>query len=115
MGYSSQTDVLNRQDFEVSFTVEQDSNQTAQTLLTPTSGKSLQIKGVYINTEASSGDIRLYFATSANTVIKTYGATGPVTGYVPVFIQGQRNEPLKLTDTLGADQNYFILVNYKEV
>lgn len=115
MSFDSQTAVANRQDFTVSFTVEADTNQTAKTLITPTAGKSIVVKGYSIVTEGTSGSIRLYFATSANTVGKTYAANAPATGYTPVLIQGARNEVLSYTSTFGPDLKYFIVVNYKEV
>lgn len=115
MGTNSQTDIANRQDFEISFTSEFDTNQSAATIITPTAGKRLSVKGIYINAEAVSGDIRIYFPTSANTIMKSFAANTPCTGYVPLFVEGQRNEVIKMTSNLGADQNYFVLINYKEL
>jgi hypothetical protein len=114
MAYDSQTAILNRQDFDTTYTNEFDNDQTAANIITPTSGKSLKVVGYYINTEATSGTIRLYFATSANTVGEMYAVNVSATGYVPLVVTGQRNEPLKITSTLGAGQNYFLSINYKE-
>lgn len=110
----SLTTISNRQDFDTSLTYEADSDQAAATLLTPTSGKTLSIKGIYINTEATSGGIRIYTELSNDTLARTFAANTPCTGYIPLYKKLARNEKLKYTSTLGADQNYFIQVNYKE-
>ena len=119
MSYDSQTAILNRHSFTNSFTTEFDTDQTGVTLMTPTSGKYLKITGAYINSEASSGYVRIYFSDDendqVNTVIKTFAATSPTTGYVPLVINGDRDAVLKVDSTLGADQNYFMLINYSEV
>ena len=113
--FESQTQIANRHDFDTSYTNEFDKNQTAATIITPTSGTSLHIKGVYINTEGNSGYTRIYLGTSGNTVFTIYPAATPASGYVPVTIIGSRNEVLKITSTVGDDNNYYLLVNYKEV
>ena len=112
--YDSQTEIQNRHDFNLSFTNEYDTNNTNTTILTPSSGKSLKISGYMINTEGTSGIVKLHFLASANTVGKMFAVNGN-SGYVPIVVQGQRNETLRLTSDLGADQNFYILVNYKEV
>ena len=115
MSYDSQTFIANRRDFDTSYTNEFDQNQTAAALITPTSGKLLQIVGVYVATEATSGTLRLYMGTSSNTIVQMYASSGDTkAGYIPLSIVGTRNEVLRITSTLGADNNYWILVNYKE-
>lgn len=111
----SQTIIANRHDFQSSYTNEFDDNQTAATIITPTTGKYLSIKGIYINTEGNSGYIRVYFATSADTVFTIYAGATPASGYIPVTIDGAVNEVLSVTSTVGKDNNYFLLVNYREV
>ena len=114
MAVSSLTGIANRHDFDTPFTNEYDKNQTAATIVTPTSGKLLAVKGIYINTEGNSGYIRVYFGTSGNTIHTIYAAATPASGYVPIVISGARNEVIKLTSTVGDDNNYFIHINYKE-
>lgn len=115
MGYDSQTAVANRHDFDTSFTNEYDKNQSAATIITPTSGKKLVAKGIYINTEGNSGYIRVYFGTSNNTIFTIYPSATPASGYVPLYIEGSRNETVKITSTVGDDNNYYLLINYKEI
>ena len=119
MGYFSQTDILNRHDFEKSYTNEFDADQTGITIITPTSGKYLKVVGAYINSEATAGYVRIYFSDDendqVNTVLKTFATTSPTSGYIPVTINGDQNAVLKIDSTLGGGQNYFVLVNYSEV
>jgi len=113
-GTKSQTDIANSQDYDTTFTNEYSFDQTNGTILTPTSGKRLAIKGVYVGTTATTGECRLIIAdsTGTDTVVDFFG--NAQVGYIPVLIKGNRNAPLKVTSTLGADKNYFILVNYRE-
>lgn len=120
MSYDSQTAVSNRHDFDTTFTNEYDSNQDAD-IITPTSGKLIKVTGVQINVEGSvsSGYVRIYFADDENdqinTVAKVYAGSG-VNHFDmnPVVIRGDRDAPLKLEATTGADGNYFVAINYKE-
>jgi len=75
---SSLTAIDNRRDFTATFTNEYDNDQTAATLITPTSGKLLKVTGVYISSEGASASdkkIRLHFSTSDNTVATLYPFT----------------------------------------
>ena len=112
MAFESQTTLANRAGFSNSFTAEYDTNQTSATVITPATGKKLQVKGVYVGTGATSGKIRLFFSTSADTAAILYAADEP--GYIPLFVEGAVNESLKMTTDFGADTDYFVLVNYSE-
>jgi hypothetical protein len=119
MSIDSQTTVANRHDFEYTFTNEYDKNQTAKTIITPTTGKRIKVTGVSLSTEGASTagqKVRIYFATSADTVATIY-CTNAVqnTKVDPIVVTGGVNEPVKITSNLGDDQNYYIAVNYKEV
>jgi len=118
MAYDSTTNIKNRHDFETTFTAEYDNDQTAATIITPTTGKLIKVTGVRISTEGatSAGQfIRVYFATSADTIAKVF-CTNAVqnTEVDPIVIRGAQNEVVKITTTLGVDKNYHISVNYKE-
>lgn len=117
MAYKSLTGIANDHDFDKSLTVEFSENQTANVVLTPTTGRSLSVKGIYVGTEATTGNIRIFFTDDeddqTNTVWRFY-AEGGAPGYVPLKINGDQNATLKVTSTLGAAKKYFILINYKE-
>lgn len=112
----SLTAIANRQGFEKTFTAEYDTNQTGATLITPTAGTFLEISGVYISTDSTDGKVRVYFSDDENdqvdTVLTSYGADS--NNYVPLIKRGDRNAVLKFDSDLGADDNFFILINYKE-
>lgn len=108
--YKSLTAIANSVDFDTTFTNEYDQDQTGGNLIVPTSGTRLAIKGVYVTSEATTGYVRL--TIDSNTVFTVY--INSQAGYVPVIIRGLRNSPLKVSSTLGADKNYYILVNYRE-
>ena len=115
MSLDSPVTIANRHDFETSFTSEYDTNKTALTIITPTTGKIVGVKGIYINTEGNSGYIRVYFGTSGNSIFTIYAGATPASGYVPLVIDGSVNETIKVTSTVGNGNNYYLLVNYKEV
>src|SRR3990167_729839 len=116
MVYDSQTAIDNRHDYDKTFTAEYDTNQTGTTLITPTSGKLLKIVGVYISTDSTDGKVRVYFSDdendAVNSVLISYGADS--NNYVPMVVRGDRDAVLKFSSDLGADDNFFVLVNYKE-
>jgi hypothetical protein len=121
MSLDSLTTIANRHDFSNTFTSEYDRDQTAVTIITPTSGKSLKITGVYITTEGATTigqKIRLYFGTSSDTVVTLFPSAVTnqpstiITG--DIIVLGAVDEPLKITTDLGDGKNYFISVNYRE-
>lgn len=118
MGYDSLTAILNRHDFEETLTVEYDNDQAGGVILTPGTGKTLKVVGALISTEGTTGSVRIHFDDDeddqVNTVIELYAASAGSTGYVPLIVRGDRSATLKVTSTLGAGNNYFILVNYEE-
>ena len=112
---NSEVTILNRHDFTESLTTEFDNPIANFTLLTPSSGKRIHVKGVYISTESVNDTIKLHFATSIDTVIKIYPLAGiTVSGYIPLSLEGQRDEVLSLTATTNPNENYLIIVNYKD-
>ncbi len=113
----SLTTIANRQGFTKTFTAEYDTNQSGATLITPTAGKFLEVSGVYISTDSTDGHVRVYFSDDENdavdTVLISYGVDS--NNYVPLLKRGDVNAVLKFDSDLGADDNFFILVNYKEI
>jgi hypothetical protein len=117
MAVASLTGIANDQYYDKTFTAEYDTNQSGATLITPSSGKFLKIVGFYISTESTDGKVRIYFSDDENDAVQTVGTAFGANsgGYIPCFVKGDRNAVLKVDSTLGADDNYFILVNYQEV
>lgn len=113
-GTKSQTAIANSQDFDTTFTSEYSVDQTAGTILTPSTGARLAIKGVYVGTTATTGEARLIIADSTGTDTVVDFFANSQAGYVPLLIKGNKGAALKITSTYGADKNYFVLVNYRE-
>ena len=119
--YRSQTAIANDRDFTATFTNEYTEDQTAVAIITPSTGRSLKITGVYISTEGATTigqKVRLYFATSANTVASFFPSavadTASTIEIDKILVRGAQNEALSLTSNLGAGKNYYIAINYKE-
>lgn len=105
----AQTTIANAQHYSDTFTNQYDTQQTDLAIITPGSGESLSVKGVYVSTEATSGLIR--FKLGTNTVFTLFANAQP--GYVPLNVSGGVDEALTMTSALGADKDYFVAVNYR--
>ena len=101
---------VNIQQFLSSFAQDYSGAQTNLTIITPSSGKKLEIIGVYTSTSTVNIDVTLDFATSGNIVFKLYTAQRATATGIPCHHDGSTNESLRLT--CGA--NTFICVNYIE-
>lgn len=114
MATHSQTKVLNDMHFDKSATVQIDEQSTDIVILTPSTGKSIAIKGVLLTSDASSGQVRLHFAAdedgNANTIAVLY--VDGESGYLPLIMKGDPNEPVYV-DTTTAGPHY-IHINYRE-
>jgi hypothetical protein len=117
MAVDSLTDISNRTSFTNTFTAEFD-NDASESIITPTSGKSIKVVGVKFSTEGTgtAGEsIRLSFDTTGDTIFEWYPSTDPDsfdTG--DILIRGAQNEVITLNSDLEAENNFFIAVNYRE-
>lgn len=124
MTYVSQTQAANDTHFDKTFTNEIEGNQSGTTILTPTSGTALAIKGIYVNVDgggAAGSTVRLYFSDDENNQVNTVYFTkifaansGWLTGYIPMLIKGDKDAPLKMDATVGAGIDIYVMVNYRE-
>ena len=89
-------------------------NQSAVTLITPASGKKLQIIGCQITSDDSLFDVKVSFATSGKIVTQHF-EQGTLGSYIPLNIEGATNEVLTLDITDSAAQNWFFTINYAEI
>jgi hypothetical protein len=96
------------------FTDTYTGDQVNLNIITPAVGKQLRIIGVYITSDDANFTFTLDFATSAQTVLQVF-ESGQLGSNIPMRVQGNTNEPLRLNiDTLPAGK-WFVLVNYDEV
>ncbi len=101
---------VNIQQFLTSFAQDYSGAQTNLTIITPSSGKKIEIIGIYASTSTVNIDITLDFATSGNVVFKLYTAQRATAAGIPCHHDGAVDESLRLT--CGA--NTFICVSYME-
>ena len=101
---------VNIQQFVTSFAQDYPGAQTDLTIITPSSGKKLEITQIYTSTSTVNVDITLDFATSGNIAFKLYTAQKATEAGIPCHHDGAINESLRLT--CGA--NTFICVSYME-
>lgn len=103
-----------RHDFDTSYTNEFDNDQSNADIITPAAGKALRIASIAITTEATSGSLRLKIGS--NTLFTYFASSGNNgSGLIQLTREGGNDEAVKLTSTLGAGSNYFVLVNYEEI
>lgn len=97
-----------------SFSEEYSTSQTNTMIITPASGKKLDIVSVMIDINGNTGTVSLDFATSLKKVMRVYVAKTQHTVSGDLHIDGATNEVLTLNTTTG-DVEVFIIVNYREV
>ena len=86
------------------------------TILTPTSGKKIDTRSVYISTDSSAGEIEVKFPTSDILVGKLYCAVHTMVTLSPIRFQGATNESLQISwSGLSTGAKIFWCVRYKEV
>jgi len=89
-------------------------NQTNTALITPSSGKKISIRDVYVGVNADSGNVECDFATSNIPVLRVYAAKFKSMEMINTHLEGAVDEPLSITTTTG-DNDIFISVNYLEI
>ena len=86
------------------------------TILTPTSGKKIDTRSVYISTDSSAGEIEVKFPTSDILVGKLYCAVHTMVTLSPIRFQGATNESLQISwSGLSSGAKIFWCVRYKEL
>lgn len=98
---------------KTTFTEEYTAAQTNTTIITPASGKKIDVVGVLIVTDATTGDVTLDFTTSGIKVMRLYASAFARMVSDDMHVEGAIDEVLTLNTTTGTN-NVFILVNYRE-
>jgi|GEM_PF-5964423 len=86
------------------FTAEYNSNQTAVEIITGVSGYVTEIRSIIIETEATSGEVSVFF-TSGN-LIKLYASKVNLLSVSGLNIKGNDGESIKLTTTTSTSKLY---------
>ena len=86
------------------------------TVLTPSSGKKLDTRSVYISTDSTSGEIEARFPTSDILLGKIYCSVQRAVTLSPIRFQGATDESIQISwSGLSADAKIFWCIRYKEV
>lgn len=96
-------------------TVELTGNPANVTLITPTSGKKIQVIGAFVTGKTAGFLLKIQFVTSAK-IVQEHQVNGTLGNYIPTNITGATNEVLGITITgSGVNDKWFICINYVEV
>jgi len=104
--------IVNLDESQCSFSEEYSSNQENLTIITPTTGNSLHIHGIYCATDGTDGEVHIDFLTSGKKVFRMYITKENMSAMSTLNISGEIDEPLSLTTTAGAGKKVFVIVNY---
>ena len=97
------------------FEIDTSTDTSPQTLLTPSSGKKLEVRGVFIFSDSTSGEVEVIFPTSNKKVGKIYCSRYYQTQLPKIKISGAIDESLQAQwSTLSTNAKIFIVVNYIE-
>ncbi len=85
------------------------------TLVTPSAGKKLVVKGVMITLEPATGaEVDVRFATTNKLIHKVYRGDHSG-GFIELNLEGNTNEAVNVVAVgIGSGQKAFCLVNYQE-
>ena len=86
------------------------------TVLTPSSGRKLDVRGVYIATDSIAGEIEVRFPTSGILLGKVYCAVHKAVTLQQIRFQGAADESIHVSWTgLSTGAKIFYAIRYKEV
>ncbi len=86
------------------------------TILTPSSGKKLDTRSVYISTDSSQGEIEVWFPTSNILLGKVYCSVHTMVTLSPIHFQGATDESIQISwSGLSTGAKIFWCIRYKEV
>lgn len=84
-------------------------------LITPISGKRLQIAGIYVGSQVNVGELTLEFVTSGITVFYFDSSKYQHSSVLDCADVGEVDEPLQITTSMGADNKVILKVNYRQI
>lgn len=99
---------------KTTFREEYTEDQTNITLLTPISGLKIDVVGVLLSTDATTGEMRLDFATSGDIIMPLYATAFAKTLNDDMHAEGAVDEAVRLNTTTGA-KKAFVMINYRVV
>lgn len=86
------------------------------TLITPSTGKRIEVRSLYIATDSNSGRIAVEFPTSGKLVGVLYASTEGSMSVDGIAVSGAVEEALKVEwSSLTTDAKIFVLLRYAEI
>jgi len=86
------------------------------TVLTPSSGKRIDTRNIYLSTDSTSGEIEARFPTSGILLGKLYCAVHTMVTLHLVRFTGAVDEPIEISwSGLSTGAKIFYVIRYKEV
>lgn len=95
-------------------TVEYIADQSATALITPNTGKRIDVTGVFSNSNSDTGEVKLDFLTSEIIVWRQYIDKNDHLAESDMHIEGQVDEVLTVETSQGV-KKVFIVVKYREI
>jgi len=96
--------------------IDTSTETSPKTVLTPTTGRKLDTRAVFLYTDSTSGTIEAKFPTSNILLGKLYCSVHTMVTLSPVRFTGQTNEPIQISwSGLSTDAKIFYVIRYKEI
>jgi len=87
-----------------------------KTVLTPSSGKRIDIRSVYLSTNSTAGEVEIKFPTSNKLLGKIYASKFAMVALDSIRITGGVDEPVQVSwSGLDTGAKIFYVIRYKEV
>lgn len=96
--------------------IDTSSETSPVTVLTPSSGKRLDTRSVYLSTDSTSGEVEAWFPTSGILLGKIYCARWTMVTLHEIHFQGAADEGIQISwSGLSSGAKIFWAIRYKEV
>ena len=96
--------------------IDTSSETSPVTVLTPSSGKKLDTRSVYLSTDSTSGEVEAWFPTSGILLGKIYCARWTMVTLHEIHFQGAVDEGIQISwSGLSSGAKIFWAIRYKEV
>ena len=118
--YNKLLDVINvdtlASESAVSGEIDTSSETSPITVLTPSSGKKIDTRGVYIFTDSGAGEVTASFPSSGITLAKIYASKFARVDLPMVRFTGAIDEGIEISwSGLGTGAKIFYIIRYKEI
>jgi len=100
----------------VSGEIDTSTDTSPKVILTPSSGKAISTRGVYIFTDSTSGEISVYYTNSGNIIAKIYCSRYYNVTLPAIRFDGGTDESISISwSGLSTGSKIFYMISYKEI